>query len=791
MQGIIMAGGAGSRLRPLTCDLPKPLVPLANRPVMSYAMDIFRDLGIKEVGVTLQYLPDKIKDYYGSGEDFGLNLSYFVEDSPLGTAGSVKNARNFLQDTFLVLSGDALTDFDLRSAIDFHRRNKALATLVLTRVSVPLEYGVVITDGQGRITRFLEKPGWSEVFSDTVNTGIYILEPEVLDYIPADSFFDFSKNLFPLLLEKGLGLYGYSQEGYWCDIGDLNQYRQAQYHLLAGNTRWSVREGREVKPGIWLGNNTVVEVGAKLVPPVLIGSDAYIASRAEVGPFSVVGEGVYIGGGSSVRYAVIWPEVHIKEGAEIRGAVIGKRGHVGAGARLFEGTALGDRVKINKRSTVKPGVLIWPEKEIGESQVVTENIVWGSVKESRDLLEPEQAMALGRAYANLWHKEVSALFISAGARQEHLEVLKNAAGLGIQATGLQALILNSIPLPLARYQYQKDKLPGIHLGIGEDGQVEALFFDAAGAYLDNSRRRKLKQLLQRREFKQLPPASWSRSQMVVVAVGEYLSRVSRNCTETVNGQVVAVTGLQLPYWQDLFAELGHRLVFMETRDGVVNALRQGEAHLGAEISANGDRLLLLDQSGNVLREHLLYALLTELLFHYNNGGQVVVPVTVAETAKKIAAKYDGEVRETKLDPVVYWFEMAGQEVIEAQPWLKQYEIWEDGYAQLLHVCDYLSQQNIELIAALQQLPLRQQDEKNIYCPWEVKGQVIRRLLEMYPAGMVDTTDGVKVNYPEGWALALPHLTRPEYRIIGEGETLEIARLLRGKLEQNIKSILYS
>lgn len=219
MKAIIMAGGEGSRLRPLTCARPKPMMPVLNRPIMSYIVDLLKNNGFNDIGVTLQYKPGEIMDYFGDGEKYGVKMRYFLENKPLGTAGSVKNAEEFLDDTFIVISGDALTDFKLNQAVEFHREQGALATLVLTRVDCPLEYGVVITEEEGRIKRFLEKPGWGEVFSDTVNTGIYILEPEVLGYFEKGEFFDFSKDLFPLLLRKKKPLHGVILPGYWCDIG--------------------------------------------------------------------------------------------------------------------------------------------------------------------------------------------------------------------------------------------------------------------------------------------------------------------------------------------------------------------------------------------------------------------------------------------------------------------------------------------------------------------------------------------------------------------------------------------
>jgi mannose-1-phosphate guanylyltransferase/phosphomannomutase len=215
MKSVIMAGGEGTRLRPLTCNIPKPMVPIVNKPVMEHIIELLRKHNLTDIAVTLQYLPNIIKNHFNDGREYDVNLKYYVEDKPMGTAGSVKNAEDFLDDTFIVISGDALTDIDLKKAIDFHFSKKSMATLVLKKVEIPLEYGVVVTDENGRITRFLEKPSWGEVFSDTVNTGIYILSPEVLKYYNKNEIFDFSKDLFPLLLKQDKPMYGYVSEDYW------------------------------------------------------------------------------------------------------------------------------------------------------------------------------------------------------------------------------------------------------------------------------------------------------------------------------------------------------------------------------------------------------------------------------------------------------------------------------------------------------------------------------------------------------------------------------------------------
>ena len=233
MRAVLMAGGSGTRLRPLTCDLPKPMVPVMNRPIAEHIINLLKRNGVDEVIATLYYLPDIMRDYFQDGSDFGIRMTYAVEeDQPLGTAGCVKNIAELLDETFIVISGDGITDFDLQEAIRFHKSKGSKATLVLAHVPNPVEFGVVITDPENRIKRFLEKPSTSEIFSDTVNTGTYILEPEVLDYLPPNQETDFSKDLFPLLLDKGEPMFGYVADGYWCDVGHLDAYREAQYDAL-------------------------------------------------------------------------------------------------------------------------------------------------------------------------------------------------------------------------------------------------------------------------------------------------------------------------------------------------------------------------------------------------------------------------------------------------------------------------------------------------------------------------------------------------------------------------------
>src|SRR5450432_1463400 len=252
MKAVVMAGGEGTRLRPMTANQPKPLLPVVNRPIMEHVLRLLRRHGFTDTVVTVQFLASLIRNYFGDGDELGMNLQYATEEKPLGTAGSVKNAEAELRDSrFVVISGDALTDIDLTDMARFHQTNNALVTVALARVPNPLEFGIVITAEDGRIQRFLEKPTWGQVFSDTVNTGLYVMEPEVLAEVPPGEVVDWSADVFPKLLKRGAPLFGYITEDYWEDVGTHETYLKAQADVLDGRVHSDIA-GFEVSPGVWI-----------------------------------------------------------------------------------------------------------------------------------------------------------------------------------------------------------------------------------------------------------------------------------------------------------------------------------------------------------------------------------------------------------------------------------------------------------------------------------------------------------------------------------------------------------
>src|SRR6202046_1585513 len=388
-----MAGGGGARLRPMSANHPKPLLPVANRPIMEHVLRLLRRHGFTDTVVTVQFLAALVRNYFADGEDFGMSLQYATEEMPLGTAGSVRNAEDALRDEpFLVISGDALTDMDLTALVKFHKRNGAAVTVGLARVPNPLEFGIVITAEDGQIQRFLEKPTWGQVSSDTVNTGVYVMEPEVLAEVPPGEAVDWSGDVFPALLKRGAPLYGYVSDDYWEDVGTHESYLKAQADVLAGRVRTDIA-GFEVSPGVWVAEGAEVDSDAVLTGPLCIGDYAKIEAGAELREYTVIGSNVVVKEGAFLHRAVVHNNVYVGQGVTLRGCVIGKNTDVMRLARIEEGAIVGDECVIEPEAYLSAKVKVYPLQTIEAGAVVNNSVIWES-RGQRTLFGPRGVSGL-------------------------------------------------------------------------------------------------------------------------------------------------------------------------------------------------------------------------------------------------------------------------------------------------------------------------------------------------------------------------------------------------------------
>lgn len=342
MKAILLAGGMGTRLRPLTAHTPKPIVPIFNRPFLYYQLDLLRKIPeIDEVILSLNYQPRRIEEIFGDGADLGLRIRYVVEPQPLGTAGAIKYAEEFLTDSVVVFNGDVLTEVDLASVIRLHRERRAKATIVLTPVENPTAYGLVETDPEGNVTRFLEKPKADEITCDTINAGIYVLEPETFDRIPAATNWSIERSYFPSLVERNETFLAYIYRGYWIDIGTREKYRQVHRDIMDGRYQAPPFSGSQALS--WISPDAKVEDGAHIEGPCFIDAHATIKSGARIGPYSVIGRHCHVEENAEINDSIVWPNGWIGADAKLNGAVLGRHCHVGRAVNVGEGTVLGDK----------------------------------------------------------------------------------------------------------------------------------------------------------------------------------------------------------------------------------------------------------------------------------------------------------------------------------------------------------------------------------------------------------------------------------------------------------------
>ncbi len=375
MKAVIMAGGEGRRLRPLTCTLPKPMAKILGKPIIEHIFDLLCSAGVTKAAVTLGYLPHIIENHYETGYK-NLALDFIREDEPLGTAGGVRLAAAGFEEPFFVVSGDALCNFDLRKIMAFHKESGAKVTVVATRADDPREYGIVKADGENRIVGFVEKPSWNQAVSSLANTGVYVISPECLSLIPKGKPFDFAADLFPLMLEKDMPVYCYPTDDYWCDVGSIEAYLKCHRDAFDGIIKPLSGETAEniyTQGGLPSGNYSII-------PPVYIGEDAEIADGAVIGPYAVIDKGCSIGADARVRYSVILENSCLAAHAAVTGALVCPGAALKKRCSMFENSVAGAGCIIGEDASIGSGVCVWPGKIIGKGAAVSTDVKYGSVK---------------------------------------------------------------------------------------------------------------------------------------------------------------------------------------------------------------------------------------------------------------------------------------------------------------------------------------------------------------------------------------------------------------------------
>jgi mannose-1-phosphate guanylyltransferase/phosphomannomutase len=836
MKAVIMAGGSGTRLRPLTCNLPKPMVPVAGKPMSEHIVNLLKKHGFDDIVFTLHYLPDAIRDYFGDGSDFGCKISYSVEEGkPLGTAGCVKAIQDHLDSTFIVISGDSLTDMDLGKALEFHKEKKSKATLVLKRVENPLEYGVVITDNEGRIQRFVEKPGASEIFSDTVNTGTYILEPEVMLYVVMGREQDFSNDLFPLLLLRNEPMYGYVADGYWCDIGNLAVYRQAHRDVLDGLVNINI-DLPQIEPGVFVGHGSQIDASVQLEGPVMIGKNCRIGRETVISKYSVIGDNVVIQEKASLKQPVIWSNAYVGSNAQLRACVICNNSTIHNSAELLEGAIIGNNSVVGQEATVNPDVRIWPDKNIDSGAKVLESVIWGT-RAPRTLfgahgvrglanvdITPEFAVNLAAAYgATLKGGPV----LVSRDYWKVSQMISRAIVSGLASVGIEVQNLESMPLPISRYYVKTQRAAGlIHVRVSqrEIDKITIEFFDSQGVAITKSMERKIETTFFKEDFPRCAPSDVGSisfpSRVREYYVDEFLNHVkgqvfeedkvpfcivpgsnytrktklgalSTHAPKVVIDYAMAETGVLLP---DLLGQLGIETVVLNSsirnspprqeerismRKQLADVVKALGADLGVQIGRNGEQMTLVDEAGQIIRGELLLATVADIILRDKPGRSIVVPVNASSVIERIASRYGCKVvrckaSETEIGSTTAKLEEAVLGGSANGCFI--FPEFQNGYDAMFavgQVLEHLTYQGRTLQQAVAELPPLYYQVDSVHCPWERKGRVMRLLVEKHQDRPMELLDGVKIQTrPDHWILVLPDAVEPLVHVYADGSNLQ-------------------
>jgi mannose-1-phosphate guanylyltransferase / phosphomannomutase len=833
-QAVVMAGGEGSRLRPLTSNLPKPMMPVANRPIMEHILALLRESGVRDVHATLHYLADEIEGYFTDGSDFGIQLDYAVEDTPLGTAGSVKRLAEHLDQTFVIISGDALCDFDIGAAVEFHRKKGAAATLVLTRVVEPLEYGVVVTDEEGRIKRFLEKPSWGEVFSDTVNTGIYVLEPAVLERIAKGRPVDFSKDVFPALLADDWPLYGYIAEGYWADIGNLEQYRQANLDWLEGRVRRVLAPGEQESfagDGIWLGRGTQAHPRATVESPVVIGHNVMVGEGAFIGSGCIIGDNCVIEPGALIEHSIIWSNTYVGRNARVSGATVCSNVVLKANSNVGEGAVIGDKCQLGEGSSVLPGIKLWPNKAVESGARVTMSLVWGTkwpgnLFGSRGVaglanieVTPEFAARLGAAFGAFMER--GAQVITSRDSHHVSRMTKRAMISGLMSVGTNILDLRTMPAPVARHMtVVSGASGGLHVSLSprDPDQVLIQFFDADGRHLSRSAERKIEAIFAREDFR--------RSHRDAVGSLEFLSRTIEYYTEDflnfVDGAAIQAVApkIVVDYTHGalclimpvVLGRLGIESVALNafvdpTRRHAIGPPEADQvkeladvvaalhASLGVVVDNPGERLWLVDEAGQQLAGDELLACMAALVMEAAGPGcKIAVPVSATSAIERLAEQYDARVVRTRVDARSL-MEAAGVEPElvfagddEGGFIFPEFQPVFDAMVSLGRLLEFMGRSGKKLAELRRTFPPLFKQRVLVPCPWEHKGTIMRQLHEQTQELRAEHIDGIKLHLDNGWVLILPDVEAPLFHIYGESDSAEAVAALVQDWAQRIETL---
>ena len=787
MKAVVMAGGFGTRIQPLTSSVPKPMIPVYNKPMMEYIIMSLRDAGIKDIAILLYFKPEIIKAHFGDGSSLGINIEYFTPDDDYGTAGAVKKAEKFLDERFIVVSGDLITDFSIPDIIKYHEEKKSKATITLTSVPDPLQFGVVITDSDGKIVRFLEKPGWGEVFSDTINTGIYVFEPEILNYIPENKNFDFSKDLFPSIMASGTYIYGYNAKGYWRDVGNPDSYRTSLLEIAQGMIKLPLEgEKKTFNEGVlYHGANFKMADNVEVTGLVVVGDNCTIFENVKISD-CCLGDDCSIGENTNISKSILWDKVNVGANSEITNAVFCDKVLVGNKVKCPQGVIIAEGTKIGNNVVFEKDIMAWPDKQVEEGSIVSSNLIWGdkwknSIFEGGKVsartnieLSADMAAKLGAAFGSLLPQ--GSKILTSRDYHKASRMLKRAFLGGLLSTGVHAVDLKMEALPAMRYKLSTfGEVGGVHFrqSPSDPTHTEILF-------RENFRR------VTHNEIGDI-----NEKQMVKEFYIEGLLRsIDQTALMTKSTKIVLdlLNGVTDPILPKVLNKVGIDSVILNANHDelklsrtehqqdmaitqAANIVKVLNAEAGFIIYPSGERITVIDDAGEKLSGHRLLMLILLLIDKsIDRKVKVYLPAfapSVLDNKLKNVEVIHGSFTGIK-GAFLKDYYFTGN--LRSFVCFTEHNTTPDAMYSSLKIVEMMNKIGKPLSKIVAEIPEYKFYHAVINCPVEVKGYLMRKMSEEAREKDASFLDGIKVVLDGGWAHMVPDQYSPNVHLYIEGKT---------------------
>lgn len=819
MKAIVMAGGFGTRLRPLTINIPKPMVPICTIPMMEHVVSLLVKHGITDVTSLLYFQPEKIRDHFKDGSGFGVNMEYVEPDDDYGTAGAVRFALSSASEPILVISGDVISDFDLSEAISWHAEKKADATILLTRMENPLAYGIVITDDNGRIVRFLEKPSWGEAFSDTINTGIYILEPSAIEMIPPRTNFDFSQNLYPLMLSRQMGLYGKIMKGYWKDVGNVGEYRRAHTDFFDRTLRLDLKmASRTTDDGeVWTGENVHIADGVKLTGQIVLGHDVRIEAGAKLHN-CCIGHRSRIGAAAQISNTVIWSDCNIGAESIISESVVCNSARLGRNVQLMDDVIVSDDTVIGDGATVKANCKIWPGKTVDSGAIVSTSIVWGD-RWNRELftnskitglalteITPEMSVKVGAAFGAFLGKGSSV--VTSRDASDGSRLIKRGLISGFLAAGVNVSDLETLPIPVVRYGLTRGKYAaGIYVRHSplDFRQLDCIFFDGTGVDMPTSKLKKIERMYFGEDFERAALGDIGHLDTPQHVLEDYrtdfLKSLDIELIRKAGFKIVVdhSNGSSSQIFPTLFSELGISAVelnanlnprkFSTSPEEMAQAMVQLsaivtslKADIGFLLNPAAEKLTVIDERGQPVDPQLLLLVVLDLFLRLDGMKRIAVPVAASMGVEDIAREYGVEVVRVANDHLAMMEIMRRGEVdfVGGTRGGFIFPGFQSGADAMFATCkmlEMMARTRSRIGELRRKFADLEREVLSVPCPWSKKGTVMRHLIVNSQDKERQLVDGVRIREDGGWVLLLPDRETASFNILAESRSREATHAL--------------